>query len=91
MKLSMYGKAHSDETRAKMREGHADFKGGNHPKAKPIVQLTLNGEFVAEFPSSIEGAKSIGRDSGKSINACCRGKSKTAYGFVWVYKENYSI
>ena len=86
----MFGKKHSESTREKMRESHADFKGGNHPKAKPVIQLSLDGEFIAEFPSSIEGAESLGKSSGKNINSCCRGKSKTAYGFIWKFKEDYN-
>lgn len=86
---SMYGKKHSEEARNKMRENHADFNGGNNPRAKAVVQLTKNGEFIAEYPSSKEGAEAFGKNRGSNITACCRGYSKTAYGFVWMFKEQY--
>lgn len=86
----MFGKSHSEETKLKMKNNHANFKGGNHPQAKPVVQLTLDGELIAEFPSSVEGAKSLGKSNGKNITACCRGKQKSAYGFIWLYRDNYN-
>jgi group I intron endonuclease len=51
---------------------------------KPIVQYTLNGEEIKWFQSAKEASYSIQKDS-TCIIACCKGKRKTAYGFVWGY------
>lgn len=32
-----YGRKHSDETRRKMREHHADVRGGKNPMAKKVL------------------------------------------------------
>jgi group I intron endonuclease len=49
-KNPFYGQKHTEETRAKMRENHADMRGAKHPRAKfteedvkRIIDLMLNG------------------------------------------------
>lgn len=55
----------------------------------PIVQYTLNGEFVQEWISSAEVERVLGYKRG-SILAVCHGKPKyrQAYGYVWKFKED---
>lgn len=55
----------------------------------PVIQLSKNGEYISEFKSCAEAQRAIGRPGGKTINACCRGDAKSAYGFIWVYKNEY--
>ena len=50
---------------------------------KPILQYTLDGEFVKEWPS----ARDVGKEVRVNIGYCLRGRNKTAYGYKWVYKE----
>lgn len=54
---------------------------------KTVIQYTLEGEFVAEYPSSEEAQRQTGYN-GSSIRDCCRGngKLKTYKGFMWKYK-----
>ncbi len=56
----------------------------NGRTSKPVLQLTLDGELVREWPSMNE-AQRHGYDSG-NISACCLGKLKTYKGFIWRYK-----
>lgn len=65
---------------------------GNIEKAinsnkKPVIQLTLDGEFVAEYESIID-AERITRISNVLISNCCKNKphNKTAGGYKWIYK-----
>jgi hypothetical protein len=53
------------------------------------VQLTLQGEFVREFDSYTEAAKNVDGDPSPIIY-CCNGDMKSAYGFIWVKRENYN-
>ena len=53
-------------------------------RAKKIIQFTLDGEYVAEYPSALE-AKRITKIN--NIIACCRGIQQTAGGYIWKYKE----
>lgn len=53
---------------------------------KAIIQLTLSGDFVGEYPSTTEASNilNIGR---KSITNCLTGRSKSAGGYKWIYKK----
>lgn len=55
--------------------------------AKPVIQLDMNGEFIKEFPSIKEAARSVGIKSDRDIIRCCRGERKSRAGYRWKYKE----
>ena len=50
---------------------------------KPILQYDLDGNFIKEWPSTTD----VGKEFIKGINHCLRGRNKTAYGYIWKYKE----
>lgn len=65
--------------------------------SKPVLQYTLDGQFVAEYPSVMEASRQTSIPF-TNISACCNGvvrkhkdghtyKTKSAGGFVWKYKE----
>lgn len=54
--------------------------------SKPIIQYTLDGKFVAEYPSAMEAERQTGFFN-SYINKCLRGKFDKAYGYVWKYKN----
>ena len=56
--------------------------------SKPVLQFSLDGRFVKEFPSLKSAAQEFGSDSGTITNACKQRKIKTAFGFMWRYKED---
>ncbi len=60
--------------------------GKDNAKSKCILQLSLDGLFIAEHDSSHGAARAIGAKSQSSISQCANGKVKTAYGFKWKYK-----
>ena len=49
----------------------------------PILQYDLDGNFIREWPSATD----VGREVKGFICKCLKGKTKSAYGFVWKYKE----
>jgi hypothetical protein len=49
-----------------------------------IEQYDLQNNFIKEWPSIAEAERQIGGD----IQACCKGKQKTAGGFIWKIKIN---
>lgn len=59
--------------------------------AKPVVQLTLNGEYVATYPSGRQAEIQSGVAKSTAINACCnhKPKAKTAGGYKWIFKTEY--
>ena len=100
----MYGKHHTEETKQLLREkfsGENSVWFGKHhteeSKQKahdsctwkvPVIQLTLQGEFIKEFDSYADAAKAMDGNV-SSIIGCCNGTYKSAYGFMWVKKEEY--
>ena len=52
-------------------------------KNKPILQYDLDGNFIREW----ECAYDVGKEIQSNINHCLKGRYKTAYGYIWKYKE----
>lgn len=85
----MYGKHPSPETLKKLSISHLGHETApetrkkisdalkNKPEvSKRILQFTLDGTFIADYPSIGEAARRTGADKG-NISACCRGRLKT--------------
>lgn len=58
-------------------------------KDRRIVQLSLTGEYIKTWNSNKEIEDTLGFNN-RGISAVCRGKQKTAYGFIWKYFINYN-
>ena len=56
----------------------------NGKLSKPVLQLSLTGELIREWPSVAECERN-GFNQGY-VAACCRGVYESAYGFLWMYK-----
>lgn len=54
-------------------------------RSKKVLQYTKDGVFVKEWVSAKEIGIVLGYHTGY-IAACCKGKHKTAYDFIWRYK-----
>ena len=54
--------------------------------SKPILQFDLEGKAVAEYHSIKEAERQTGFKV-TNICQCLKGKIKTAYGFIWKYKD----
>ena len=77
---SKHSSMHLKEHKEKFRNGCIKSR------SKPVVQYTIDGKYVAEFESQAEAARKTKIHFG-SISNCCLGRSKTAGGFIWKYKE----
>lgn len=93
----------SDIVRHNISQSHADVSGENNPmygikrpevgernkqtKGKAVNQFTVDGIFIAQYPSIREAERQTGIDNAW-ISGCCRGKYgyKTAGGFIWNYE-----
>lgn len=100
---SRIGKKHSEESKEKIREANIGEKnpaygkgyrqvGENNPmwgkpnkNRRPIQQFTKDGEFVKEY-DYISQVKEDGFNIG-NVSYVANGKSKTAGGFIWRFKE----
>lgn len=54
--------------------------------SKPVLQLTKSGELVREWKSTRDAERNLGFNHG-NISSCCTGKCKSAYGFIWKFKN----
>lgn len=59
-------------------------KSKNPPNTK-VYQYDLNGKFIKEFNSIKDAIKELSIKNGSLISACCKGKKKSAYGYMWRY------
>ena len=56
----------------------------NGKLSKRVLQLTLDGDLIREWPSVAECERN-GFNKGK-VSECCNGKRKTYKGYIWRYK-----
>lgn len=59
----------------------------NGKQSKKVLQLTLTGELIREWPSAAECGRN-GFDS-SAVTKCCRGKLKSHKGFRFMYADDY--
>jgi hypothetical protein len=59
---------------------------GLHNLNIPIVQMDMQGNVLGSYYSTREAEKVTGID-GSCISKVCKGKRKSAGGFLWSYKE----
>lgn len=74
--ISNMGKKRSPETCKILRE----------KSSKPVLQCDLEGRLIAEWESMKVAQQILGIWSA-NISKCCKGKVKTAGGFIWRYKK----
>lgn len=57
-------------------------------QSKPILQLNNYGELVKKWNGAREVQRKTIFNQG-NISRCCKGNSKTAYGYKWGYADDY--
>lgn len=67
---------------AKLRSFPRSKNGG---RSRKILQYDLDGVFIREWPSSAEINRQLG--FGNHTTDVCRGERKSAYGYIWKFKE----
>lgn len=58
--------------------------------SKPVLQFTLDGILVKEYQSIHQAERETGFNQ-SSIRACCKGKRKTAGGYIWKYAKEVDL
>jgi hypothetical protein len=61
--------------------------------SKQIIQYSTSGEYIKTFLSAIDAERYINqkptahwKELRNNINDCCRGRQKSAYGYIWKYE-----
>lgn len=52
-----------------------------------VIQYDINGNKLREFPSLTDAAEFVGLSGTSGIAKCCKGKRRSAGGYLWRYKE----
>lgn len=78
-KSSFWMKSHTEETKQKMID--------NSTSTRSVQQFDLTGNILNSYISMQEAYRETKISSGAICNAC-KGKYKTAGGFIWKYKYN---
>jgi group I intron endonuclease len=87
-KNPMYGTKQSKEQKETASER---MLGINNPACRPVIQLSIDGEYIKEWFSAVDAAKSIGIKNNAQITNTCKGAQKTCYGFKWEYANQLYI
>lgn len=61
----------------------------NRRVPKKIVQLTKDGKFVAEFNAIKDACRKMNKKSNRLISKCCKSGGNIAYGYKWMFMEDY--
>lgn len=75
-----------------------DYQNGDIPIVKDraiwnrriVIQLELNGTFIKQYNSIAEAGKTLNIYQA-NISACILKKKQSAYGFMWITKEEYDL
>ena len=87
-------KHHSEMLKGRFTGSQNPFYGKSWTKRQreanqqKVEKYTLDGEFVCDYKSLNEAAKSVGKSHSGNISNCCSGKRNKAYGYIWKYKNN---
>lgn len=87
----MYGKHHTEESKKKIsnsQKGKHSFD--DHYRSKKIAQLEKQMNLIKKY-NCIRQAEKETEINHRCISDCCRGKQKTAGGYIWMYEENYNL
>lgn len=59
----------------------------NKHGAISVIQYSLKGDMIAEYPSLMEASR-MTKVPARAICACCKNYQKSAFGYVWKYKND---
>lgn len=56
--------------------------------SRPVIQMTQDGTIINTYGSARDAVKALNRPiHSRQISDCCKGRCKSAYGFVWRYAD----
>lgn len=91
----MYGRKHTEESRAKMSTSRAGENNPNYGKgcfgadsgrARPVIQYSKDGTFINEFVTITDASRQLNINR-LSISNVVNKRAFTAGGFIWRYKN----
>lgn len=75
-------------TEKRMEACRRNFAKASKLNQRPVIQMTLEGEFLARFDSIKDACIKLNvKQLNTGIGKCCRGVYETAHGFKWKYEQ----
>ena len=82
-----YGKPCSEEKKQKISESlKGKYKEENNPKSISVIQYDKNGILIKVWCNMNKASRCLNINIG-SISSCCKGKRKSAGGYIWKYAK----
>lgn len=82
-RLANLGKKASDEARKNMSEAQRKKPG------KKVDQYDLEGNYIQTFNRAVDAGRAMGNyNKYVQIISCCKGKVRTAWGYIWKYNAD---
>jgi hypothetical protein len=82
------GKTFTNEHKIKIKEKRGHLIGRKNTwYISPVLQFDLQGNFIQEWNSQKEAQLFFNKPNNDGIGAVCRGKQKTAYNYIWKFKN----
>lgn len=86
----MYGRTgNKNPMYGKIRRGEKCFEKLKEKLSVPVNQFTKDGQFIKTYNSTMDVERELGIWH-NTVSKCCKGKVKSAGGFVWKY-DNASL
>lgn len=87
-KYNVYLNTKRENTDAKSVAAMKEVKDARWQKRRiPVCQYSLDGKFIAEYPSMTEAAKAVGTTNGV-ISAATSGETRSAKGYLWKKRDD---
>jgi hypothetical protein len=81
------GKKFKEEHKQKIKSTRGFLKNRKNTWSNtPVLQYDLKENFIKEWSSQTEATKFLNK-TGDGIGACCRGRQKKAYNYIWKFKK----
>jgi hypothetical protein len=88
MSKSHKGRPLTEEHKNKIKAKRDHLNGRQNTwYSRPIIQCDLNGEEIKEWESQTAAQVALNKKRSDGIGAVCRGKQKSAYGYIWKFKN----
>ena len=76
-----------EDTPTLIKEKVEKAKAKTHHRDRPVEQYSLNGDYIETYNTIKEACDKFGFKSVSSIINVCKGRAKTAGGYIWKYKD----
>lgn len=60
-------------------------------KVRPVAQYSLDGDYIASYPSANSANIAMSGKKGANVYMCARGYNPTAYGYRWIFVEQEEL